>query len=49
MRTALYPGTFDPVTSGHLDIIKRAAGVCDKLIIGVLPNSAKHPWFSVDE
>ena len=49
MRTALYPGTFDPVTSGHLDIIKRAAGVCDKLVIGVLPNSAKHPWFSVDE
>lgn len=49
MRTALYPGTFDPVTLGHLDIIKRAAGVCDKLVIGVLPNSAKHPWFSVDE
>ncbi|MCR5205141.1 MAG: pantetheine-phosphate adenylyltransferase [Lachnospiraceae bacterium] len=49
MKIALYPGTFDPVTLGHLDIIKRAAGVCDRLVIGVLPNSAKHPWFSVDE
>ena len=49
MKTAVYPGSFDPVTLGHLDIIKRAAGVCDKLVIGVLPNSAKHPWFSVDE
>ena len=49
MKIALYPGTFDPVTLGHLDIIKRAAGVSDKLIIGVLPNSAKHPWFSVEE
>ena len=49
MKTALYPGTFDPVTLGHLDIIKRAAGVADKLVIGVLPNSAKHPWFSVEE
>ena len=49
MKIALYPGTFDPVTLGHLDIIKRAAGVCDQLVIGVLPNSAKHPWFSVDE
>ena len=49
MKIALYPGTFDPVTLGHLDIIKRAAGVADKLIIGVLPNSAKHPWFTVEE
>ena len=49
VRIALYPGTFDPVTLGHLDIIKRAAGVCDKLVIGVLPNSAKHPWFTVEE
>ena len=39
VRIALYPGTFDPVTLGHLDIIKRAAGVCDKLVIGVLLNS----------
>ncbi|MBR3580988.1 MAG: pantetheine-phosphate adenylyltransferase [Lachnospiraceae bacterium] len=49
MKIALYPGTFDPVTLGHLDIIRRAAGVCDKLVIGVLPNSAKRPWFSVEE
>ena len=49
MKIALYPGTFDPVTLGHLDIIKRAAGVCDKLVIGVLPNSAKRPWFTVEE
>ena len=49
MRIALYPGTFDPVTLGHLDIIKRASGVSDKLVIGVLPNSAKRPWFTVEE
>ena len=49
MKIALYPGTFDPVTLGHLDIIRRAAGVCDKLVIGVLPNSAKRPWFYVEE
>ena len=45
----MYPGTFDPVTLGHYDIIKRASGVSDKLIIGVLPNSAKNPWFTVEE
>ena len=45
----LLQSTFDPVTLGHLDIIRRAAGVCDKLVIGVLPNSAKRPWFSVEE
>ena len=49
MKIALYPGTFDPVTLGHLDIIRRAADVCYKLVIGVLPNSAKRPWFSVEE
>lgn len=45
----MYPGTFDPVTLGHYDIIKRASGVSDKLVIGVLPNSAKNPWFTVEE
>lgn len=49
MKVGLYPGTFDPVTEGHLDIIKRASKIVDKLVIGVLPNSAKHPWFSVEE
>ena len=49
MKIGLYPGTFDPVTRGHLDIIKRASKIVDRLVIGVLPNSAKHPWFSVEE
>ncbi len=49
MKIGLYPGTFDPVTRGHLDIITRSAKVVDKLVIGVLPNHAKHPMFSVEE
>ena len=49
MKIGLYPGTFDPVTRGHLDIIRRASKIVDKLVIGVLPNQAKHPWFSVEE
>ncbi len=48
-RTALYPGTFDPMTLGHLDIIKRASKLCDKLIIGVAINRSKNPLFSLDE
>ncbi len=49
MKRAIYPGSFDPITFGHLDIIKRAAGLCDELIIGVLNNKQKNPLFSVDE
>lgn len=49
MATAIYPGSFDPVTRGHLDIIKRASRVMDKLVIGVLNNSAKHPLFTLEE
>lgn len=49
MAIAVYPGSFDPVTKGHLDIIKRAARVNDKLIVAVLNNSAKHPLFTVEE
>ena len=49
MLNAIYPGSFDPVTYGHLDIIERAAGVVDNLIIGVLTNSSKNPLFSVEE
>ncbi len=49
MTIAVYPGTFDPVTFGHLDIIERAAHLYDKLIIGVLHNSEKTPLFSVKE
>lgn len=49
MIKAIYPGSFDPVTYGHLDIIKRAAKVVDELIIGVLVNKMKKPLFSMDE
>ncbi|MEM1409328.1 MAG: pantetheine-phosphate adenylyltransferase [Pseudomonadota bacterium] len=45
----VYPGTFDPITLGHLDIIKRAAKMCDELIIGVAMHSGKNPVFSLDE
>ncbi len=48
-RVALYPGTFDPVTNGHLDIIGRAVKLYDKLVIGVARNDAKAPLFSFDE
>lgn len=49
MRKAIYPGSFDPVTYGHLDIIHRATKVVDELIIGVLVNKNKKPLFSMDE
>ena len=45
----IYPGTFDPVTFGHLDIIKRAVKIVDKLIIGVAADNNKHPLFSIKE
>lgn len=48
-RTGLYPGTFDPITNGHLDIITRAAKLVDKLVIGVAINEAKKPLFSLEE
>ncbi|NIK75670.1 pantetheine-phosphate adenylyltransferase [Paenibacillus castaneae] len=48
-RVAVYPGTFDPVTYGHLDIIRRSAKQFDRLIVAVLNNSSKNPLFSVDE
>lgn len=48
-RTALYPGTFDPLTNGHLDIIGRAVKLVDHLIIGVAVNAAKQPLFSLEE
>ena len=46
---AIYPGSFDPVTYGHLDIIERSAALVDELIVGVLNNNAKSPLFSVEE
>jgi pantetheine-phosphate adenylyltransferase len=48
-RIGLYPGTFDPITNGHLDIIVRAAKLVDRLVIGVAVNAGKGPLFEVDE
>lgn len=49
MKKAIYPGSFDPVTYGHLDIIERASKIFDELTVSVLYNSAKHSLFSIDE
>ena len=49
MKTAIYPGSFDPVTLGHFDIIKRSSEIFDQVIVGVLCNNAKSPLFSVEE
>ncbi|MFC7442405.1 pantetheine-phosphate adenylyltransferase [Laceyella putida] len=49
MKVAVYPGSFDPITYGHLDIIERGAKVFDKIIVAVLVNSSKNPLFSVEE
>ena len=48
-RTALYPGTFDPITNGHIDIIRRAVKLCDHLVIGIAANRDKGPLFSLEE
>lgn len=48
-RTGVYPGTFDPITLGHMDIIRRGAKLVDRLIIGVTTNPSKSPMFSLDE
>lgn len=49
MRTGVYPGTFDPCTLGHLDIIRRGVRIVDKLVIGVANNPSKSPMFSIEE
>lgn len=49
MTKAIYPGSFDPVTLGHLDVIKRASNIVDHLIVGVLNNNSKSPLFSIEE
>jgi len=49
MKIGIYPGSFDPITLGHLDIIIRASGLVDQLIIGVLKNNAKRPLFTAEE
>ena len=49
MKIAIYPGSFDPVTIGHLNIIRRAANIFDKLIVCVMVNAGKNPMFTLDE
>ena len=49
MKTAIFPGSFDPVTLGHLDIIERASRMFDRLIVVILENSEKHATFSIEE
>ena len=49
MATAVFPGSFDPVTLGHMDLIERAAKMFDRLVVGVLNNSGKDPLFSMEE
>jgi len=48
-RVALYPGSFDPITLGHIDILERATAIFDRVVVSVLRNPAKQPTFSVDE
>ncbi len=49
MRTVVYPGSFDPLTNGHLDLIQRAAKLFDRVIVAVAENESKHPLFSLEE
>ena len=49
MKVAVYPGSFDPITSGHLNIIRRAANIFDKLIVCVMVNAGKNPMFTLEE
>jgi len=49
MKSAVYPGSFDPITNGHIDIIERSAKIFDKVYVAILQNSSKSPLFSVDE
>lgn len=49
MKTAIYPGSFDPITKGHLDVLKRAASIFDKIIIAVLVNSSKKSFLPIED
>lgn len=49
MRTAIYPGSFDPLTNGHLDVVRRAAKLFDRVVVAVAWNEDKHPLFTLDE
>jgi pantetheine-phosphate adenylyltransferase len=49
MSVAVYPGSFDPITNGHLDVIRRASGVFERIVVGVLANPRKQPLLSVDD
>jgi pantetheine-phosphate adenylyltransferase len=49
MRTAIYPGSFDPLTNGHLDVVQRAAKLFDRVIVAVAKNEGKHPLFTLEE
>ncbi len=49
MRTAIYPGSFDPLTNGHLDVVQRAAKLFDRVVVAVAKNEDKHPLFTLDE
>jgi pantetheine-phosphate adenylyltransferase len=48
-RVAVFPGSFDPITNAHLDVVRRGAGLFDRLVVGVLSNPAKRPFFSAEE
>jgi pantetheine-phosphate adenylyltransferase len=49
MRTVIYPGSFDPLTNGHLDVVQRAAKLFDRVVVAVAKNEGKHPTFSLEE
>ena len=49
MKTAIYPGTFDPITYGHIDVIKKSLNIFDRLVVGTTNNINKNYYFSIDE
>ncbi len=49
MKIGIYPGSFDPITNGHLDIIQRASNICDEVVVSVLKNTSKNPMFTLEE